>query len=65
VSEETIRLRRFHWWDGSLWWYTYTVGGYEGYRTLGGRKLACATMETALRRPDMRDEIRRMAAKRR
>ena len=57
------KLRRFHWWDGSLWWRTYTVGGFDGYRTLLGRRLACATMVTALKRPDMRDEIRGLAAR--
>jgi hypothetical protein len=55
---------RLLWWDGSLWWRTYHEGGFDGYRTLRGRKLPCATMETAPRRPDMRDEIRGLAAKR-
>lgn len=52
---------RLHWWDRSIWWRTYQEGGYDGYRTLLGRRLACATMATALERPDMRDEIRRLA----
>lgn len=52
---------RVLWWDRSLWWRTYTVGGYDGYRTLTRRRLPCAMMDTALRRPDMRDEIRRLA----
>jgi hypothetical protein len=59
------RLRRFCWWDRALWWYSYTVGGFEGYRTAGARRLACATMETAINRPDMAEEIRRIAARRR
>lgn len=54
-------LHRFIWWDRSLWWRTYTPGGFDGYRTARGRKLPCATMETALRRPDMAGEIRRLA----
>ena len=57
-------LRRFHWWDRSLWWYTYTPGGYEGYRTAGGRRLPCATLATALQRPDMRDQVRKLARRR-
>ena len=57
-------MKRFCWWDGSLWWRTYTPGGFDGYRTLRCRKLPCATMETALRRPDMHDDIRRVAARR-
>ncbi len=52
--------RRFVWWDHALWWRTYTPGGYDGYRTLR-RRLNCGTLETAVRRPDMRDEIRRLA----
>lgn len=52
-------LKRFHWWDGALWWYSYHVGGYEGYRTLTGRRLPCATMADALRNPALHDEIRR------
>jgi hypothetical protein len=54
---------RLVWWDGSLWWRTYTSGGYDGYRTAAGRRLPCATLATALRRPDMRPEIRRLARK--
>ena len=57
-------LRRFHWWDGALWWRTYTPGGFDGYRTTGGRKLPCATMETAINRPDMADLVRQLAARR-
>jgi hypothetical protein len=56
-------LRRFHWWDGALWWYSYSVGGFEGYRTPGGRRLPCATMAEALRDPSRRDEIRRLASR--
>jgi hypothetical protein len=59
------KLRRFHWWDRSLWWRTYTPGGFDGYRTADGRKLACATMQTAITRPDMADPIRTLAARRR
>jgi hypothetical protein len=54
---------RLAWWDRSLWWRTYHVGGYDGWRTLTGRRLPCAMMGTARRRPDMRDEIRRLAAR--
>jgi len=55
--------RRFVVWDRALWHRTYREGGFDGYRTLTGRRLPCATMETAVRRPDMRDEIRRLAAR--
>jgi hypothetical protein len=55
---------RVHWWDGSLWWRTYSVGGYDGYRTPGGRRLPCSTMETALTQPGRGEEIRRLAARR-
>ena len=57
-----ILLERPRRWDGSLWFRTYSPGGYDGYRTIGGRKLPCATLATAIERPDMRDEIRRMAS---
>lgn len=57
-------MARAIWWDRSIWWRTYRQGGYDGYRTLAGRRLPCATMETALRRPDMKAEIRRLAARR-
>jgi hypothetical protein len=50
------------WWDRSLWWRTYRQGGFDGYRTLRRRKLPCATLAIAVKRPDMRDEIRRLAA---
>jgi hypothetical protein len=53
--------RRFVIWDGAVWWRTYTVGGFDGYRTLTGRRLPCGTLETALRRPDMAEEIRRLS----
>jgi hypothetical protein len=50
-----------HWWDGELWWRTYHQGGFDGWRTLSNHRLACATMETALRCPEMREEIRGIA----
>jgi hypothetical protein len=40
----TLGTRRFVWWDGALWWRTYQEGGFDGYRTLGGRKLPCDTL---------------------
>ena len=45
---EAIRLGRprFVWWDGAIWWRTYQEGGYDGYRTLSGRRLPCATLAT-------------------
>ena len=60
---EDIRTgeRRFLWWDRALWWRTYHEGGFDGYRTLRGRRLPCDTMEKAVRRPDMRDEIRQLS----
>lgn len=54
--------RQLVWWDGSLWLRTYRPGRFDGYRTLRGRKLPCATLAIAVKRPDMRDEIRRLAA---
>ena len=65
MENHRTRLRRFEWWDRALWWRTYTSGGYDGYRTALGRRLPCATLETALCVPGMRDEIRRLAARRR
>lgn len=35
--------RRLVWWDGALWWRTYEVGGFDGYRTLR-RRLACGAL---------------------
>ena len=58
-----MRQQKFVFWDGALWWRTYTPGGFDGYRTIGGRKLPCATMATALTRPDMAAEIRRLASR--
>ena len=58
----TPREWRLHWWNRSLWWRTYHQSGFDGYRTITGRKLACATMDTALKHPGMRDEIRALLA---
>lgn len=33
--------KRFVWHDGTLWFRTYTEGGYDGYRTLFGRMAPC------------------------
>lgn len=32
------------WWDRSVWYRTYREGGFDGYRTLGGRRLPCDTL---------------------
>ena len=40
----TAGRRRFVWWDGALWWRTYHEGGFDGYRTLTGRRLACGAL---------------------
>lgn len=60
--------RRFVWWDRSLWWRTQTPGGFDGYRTLTGRRLPCATLETAVRRTswgglsaELATEVRRLS----
>lgn len=55
--------RRFVVWDGRLWRRYYREGGYDGYQTWlpPHRRLPCATMETAVRRPDMADQIRRLS----
>ena len=50
-----------HYWDNTIWWRTYQPGGYDGYRTIGGRKLPCATLATALSKPEMREEIRSLS----
>lgn len=47
------------WWDGSLWWRTYSEGGFDGWRTIGGRLLPCDTMNAAITRPHLHDEISR------
>lgn len=64
MGNHRTELRALEFWDGSLWYRTYTPGGFDGYRTIGGRMLPCATMETVLCVPSMRDEIRRRAARR-
>lgn len=56
-----ILLKSPRWWDGALWFRTYSPGGYDGYKTISGRKLPCGTLATAIRRPDMHDEIRRLS----
>ncbi|HSZ38469.1 MAG TPA: hypothetical protein VK817_00780 [Trebonia sp.] len=53
--------RRFVVWDRAIWYRTYREGGFDGYRTLTGRRLPCATMEKAVRRPDLAGEIRRLS----
>ena len=40
--------RRVVWWDGALWWRTYREGGFDGYRTLTGRRLACGALAAAV-----------------
>ncbi|MCW2720704.1 hypothetical protein [Pseudonocardia sp.] len=60
-----ISDKRLLWWDRSIWWRTYRQGGYDGFRTITGRRLPCATMDTALRRPELRSDIRLLAARRR
>ena len=40
----TAGRRRFVVWDGALWWRTYREGGFDGYRTLTGRRLACGAL---------------------
>jgi hypothetical protein len=52
--------RRFVTWDRALWWRTYREGGFDGYRTFR-RRLSCGTLAVAVRRPDMTEEIRRLA----
>ena len=55
--------RRFVIWDHRIWWRTYREGGFDGYRTLfqPHRRLPCDTMEKAVRRPDLKAEIRRLS----
>lgn len=55
-----VLLRRPAWWDGSLWFRVYREGGYDGWRTIGGRRMPCDTMFVALAAPHLRDDIRRM-----
>lgn len=58
-----ILMQRPRWWDRALWFRSYTRGGFDGWRTAGGRKLPCQTMRIALTEPRMQDEVRRLAAK--
>jgi hypothetical protein len=60
-------MERPRWWDRALWFRSYTPGGYDGWRTPGGRKLPCATMHQAVSdpSPDLQDLIRRIANRRR
>lgn len=53
--------RRFVVWDHAIWCRTCREGGFDGYRTLTGRRLPCDTMERAVRRPDLAGEIRRLS----
>jgi hypothetical protein len=52
---------RPRWWDGAAWWRTYREGGFDGWRTIGGRRLPCDTMFAALNAPHLHDEISRMS----
>ena len=58
-----ILWKRPRWWDGSLWFRAYREGGFDGWRTIGGRRMACDTMFTALTAPHMHDEIRQLLAR--
>jgi hypothetical protein len=50
-------------WDHCIWRRNRREGGFDGYRTwpTPSRRLPCDTMEKAVRRPDMADEIRRLS----
>lgn len=43
---DAVRLgrKRVVWHDGTLWFRTYTEGGYDGYRTLFGRMAPCGEL---------------------
>lgn len=58
-----ILWERPRWWDRSLWFRVYTPGGYDGWRTLAGRRMPCDTMRAALAHPDWRDDIRRLVSR--
>lgn len=58
-----VLRKRPHWWDGALWFRVYTPGGFDGWRTVAGRKMPCDTMFAALTAPHLRDEIRRMTSR--
>lgn len=55
-----IIMQRPQWWDGSLWFRTYSEGGFDGWQTTGGRRMPCDTMRTALAQPSRSDEIRQL-----
>lgn len=59
-----ILAKRPHWWDGTLWFRVYSPGGYDGWRTITGRRMPCDTMLTALNAPHLHDDIRRLTARR-
>jgi hypothetical protein len=56
-----ILLQRPQWWDGAVWFRAYTPGGFDGWRTIGGRRLPCDTMFAALNAPHLHSEISRMS----
>lgn len=56
-----ILARRPHRWDGALWWRTYREGGFDGWRTVSGRRMPCDTMLAALTAPHLHDEISRIS----
>lgn len=58
-----ILKQRPQWWDGALWFRTYREGGFDGWRTVTGRRMPCDTMRAALTTPHLHDEIRRMTSR--
>jgi len=58
-----ILWRRPRWWDRSLWFRVCTPGGFDGWRTLTGRRMPCDTMFAAVNAPHLRDEIRRLTSR--
>lgn len=59
-----VLMKRPRWWDGALWWRTYREGGFDGWRTVSGRRMACDTMFAALTAPHLHGEIARLTARR-
>jgi hypothetical protein len=55
-----ILVKRPRWFDGSLWWRTYREGGFDGWRTIGRRRMPCDTMRAVRESPHMHDEIRQL-----
>lgn len=57
----SLQRSRPVWWDGALWFRIYTPGGFDGYRTITDRRLACSTLRQVTKNPALHGEVSQMS----